>query len=134
MSLLDNSIGDFAFLALAGEIEPPREILEIEERAGIQGSEVTRMGAKGRPFVLQSRVDLQSYEEAKTLLDDYLGLVGADPVSVTQGGVTSQYLFIVLNINVLRIPPVAGGVGGFNSNPRALLECRWTLLAIPPFE
>ncbi len=107
---------------------------DYDRRAGIQGSEVTRMGAKGRPFVLQSRVDLQSYEEAKTLLDDYLGLVGADPVSVTQGGVTSQYLFIVLNINVLRIPPVAGGVGGFNSNPRALLECRWTLLAIPPFE
>jgi hypothetical protein len=80
-----------------------------------------------------SRVDCQSYGQCLSLLDQYIALIGADPVSLVQGGVTSDsrgFDVVVLHVQSIRAVALSGGIGGLSgSQPRGLLEARWDLIA-----
>jgi hypothetical protein len=136
MALLDNSIGAHRFIAIYGVPEPPREVLELDERGGTDGTEITKLGIKGRPFQLVTHVDAVSYNFARSTFDQYRLLIADPPVDLIVGGVNSSaanppYKVKVLNVTPIRIDRIAGAVGGLNAPSAGWLECAWDLIAIP---
>ncbi len=134
MALLENRIGDFYFLTLLGERQPPKEILTLDERPGVMGTEITREGKKGRPFVLRSFVDAVDYETARLMYDFYRDLIADDPQELVQGGISSTlegFLVQVLDVSVVESGTCRPGGDGLNAPSNGYIECDWTLLAIP---
>jgi hypothetical protein len=134
MPLLTNSIDNFHFLVLTGEIIPPMQSMDIEQRPGVNGLEIAITARKGKPFTMISRADTQNYAECADLVDQYQRLIGGAPVEIVQGNVAStSYGFgvSVLNVQPVRAISLSGGIGGLSGpQPRGLLECRWELIAI----
>lgn len=133
MSLLTNKIDDFDFLALIGHLVPPVETVELDQRPAFPGTEVTRTAVKGKPFQVMTRTDAPQYSSCHAFHDQYKALIGQDPVTLVQGGVSTNdrgFKVAVLNVEVIRALAISGGIGGFYSSPRGLLECRWDLIAI----
>lgn len=133
MALGTNSLGDFSFIALLGNREPPRQQLEIEARPSVDGLTIIRTGSRGTPFRLRSQVDAASYNAAWTTFRSYLGLISADPVVLTQGGIVSTaegYKVQVLDVRPVRIGPIKTASGGLNAPSLGWVECDWDLVAV----
>jgi len=135
MPLLDNKIGEKNFIALLGNVIPPTEMVEIDQRPAVDGTEVTRTGSKGKPFQMLSRVDTRNYADCHYLVDEYKTLIGDEPVDLVQGGVSMAsrgFKVVVLNVEMFRALAISAAVGANLqlSQPRGLLECRWDLIAI----
>lgn len=135
MALLTNKIDDFEFIWLRGNgPEPPKMALSLDERAGVNGTEVHREGIKGRPFTLRSGVDTVDYDAARTLHIDYIALIEGDPVDLVVGGISSTaqgYSVQVLDVRLVYAGTIGGSVGGLLANPEGYLECEWDLIGIP---
>lgn len=135
MALSDNKIGPYPFISLRGEPIPPRQTLQIDDRPGVDGSEVVLTGVKGQPFTLVSMMDAVSFDQGSTFINDYQGLIEQAPVALVRGGVSSDglgYRVKVLDVRPARIMAMAGAVGNaFNPPSLAMVECQWDLLAIP---
>lgn len=128
-----NSIGSFEFIALQGSLAAPREMVAVDQRPGVNGTELTKLGKKGEPFQMVSQVDAPNYDAARALYLQYLDLVGANPVDLVQGGkgiAGEAYSVAVLGVEIGRISPISRSVGGLNSPSNAFLECLWTLIAV----
>jgi hypothetical protein len=126
----ENSIGEFEFLALLGEVEAVRQVIELDERPGTNGTTVTWTGRKGKPFQLISQVDAVDYAHARTLYNLYLTLTDSNPVPIVQGGVPSE-IVQVLDVQPLRIGALAGSAGQRIHPPsKGWCECLWTLVAV----
>lgn len=133
MALPTNKIGDFYFLALNGVIVPPAEVLSLDERPGVDGTEFTKEGVKGRPFQLLSYVDADDYAAARALAVNYLTMIQTDPVEIVQGGVSTldgAYRVKVLNVQA-EARAIGGGVGSVNPNARGLVQALWDLISVP---
>jgi hypothetical protein len=134
MPLLTNSIDNFHFLVLTGEIIPPMQSMDIEQRPGVNGIEIAITARKGKPFTMISRADTQNYAECADLVDQYQRLIGGAPVEIVQGNVASTsfgFSVSVLNVQAVRAVALSGGIGGLSGpQPRGLLEARWDLIAI----
>lgn len=133
MPVTTNSIGDFSFIALLGQREPPRQQLEIEARPSVDGLTIIRTGTRGAPFRLRSQVDAASYNAAWTTFRSYLALIAADPVAMIQGGINSTaegFKVQVLDVRPVKIGPLKTPVGGLNAPSLGWLECDWDLVAI----
>lgn len=133
MALGTNSIGDFSFIALLGNREPPREQLEIEARPSVNGLTIIRTGSRGTPFRLRSQVDAASYNAAWSTFRQYLSLINDDPQLLIQGGIYSSsegYMVQVLDVHPVRIGPIKTASGGLNAPSLGWLECDWDLVAI----
>jgi hypothetical protein len=151
MALTDNKIGDFDFLALIGNPLPPVEAVSIDQRPAVAGTSVTRgaplrdefgdvqidnqgnpiRAKQGQPFVMMSRADAANYAAAIQLFDLYVQSCGANPVTMLQGGVSSDsrgFKVVVFSVQRLRAVSVSRSVGGVYGG--AILECRWDLIAI----
>ena len=110
--------------------------MEIDQRGGLDGTEVTSAGKKGTPFTLISRVDCQSYIDGQFLfklyrdgfMNDALGAIQVvqSDYDTTAFGYKCQVLDIRL-ISCDRAPVI---VGGLQYTSGAILECEWTLLSI----
>jgi hypothetical protein len=133
MALGDNYIGDFRFIALLGNREPPRQQLEIEARPSVDGLTIIRTGSRGTPFRLRSQVDAASYNAAWTTFRQYLNLTNSDPVVLTQGGIVSTsegFKVQVLDVRPVRIGPIKTSSGGLNAPSLGWVECDWDLVAV----
>lgn len=133
MALGTNQIGDFIFIALLGQREPPRQQLEIEARPSVDGLTIIRTGSRGVPFRLRSQVDQGTYNGAWTTFRSYLALINADPVAMVQGGINSTaegFKVQVLDVRPVKIGPIKSSSGGLNAPSAAWLECDWDLVAI----
>lgn len=133
MALDTNSIGDFSFIALLGNREPPRQQLEIEARPSVDGLTIIRTGSRGTPFRLRSQVDAVSYNAAWTTFRQYLNLTNSDPVVLTQGGIVSTsegFKVQVLDVRPVRIGPIKTSSGGLNAPSLGWVECDWDLVAV----
>lgn len=125
--MAQNSIGTFEFIALIGGVARPRQTLEISERPGTDDATITWTGVKGRPFQLHSQVDAASYNHARTLYEQYIDLIDAEPVDVVQGGLHGG-LHQVLEVEILRIGVLAAAAGQRIHPPSGgWIECLWTL-------
>ncbi len=135
MALLDNSIGPYNVAGWFGQPVPPSEQLAVEERDGVDGTEITKLGRKGQPFPLVSFVDCADIVAARAQLRDYLALKSEDPMDLVHAGVSTNivenYLVQVLDVRSRTIGAIRGLVGGLHSNSQAILIAEWLLLPIP---
>ncbi len=134
MALLENRIGAFYFLGLSGERQPAKMVLSLDERPGVEGTEITREGLKGRPFRLRSWVDAVDYDTARLMYDFYRDLIADDPQELVQGGISSTlegFLVQVLDVSVVFCGAGNAGTNGLNPPSNAYIECDWDLIAIP---
>jgi hypothetical protein len=129
---LDNKLGPHTFLGLTGDISPPKEVVSADERPAVNGTELTKEGQKGRPFVMVSWVDAESYDAARADALEYRDLIGAEPVEMVVGGVSSNlegYKVAVLDVQA-KASALAASKGGLNAPSLGLVEAQWTLIAI----
>lgn len=135
MSLATNQIGSFFFTALLGHPVPPRELVAENDRPGTTGTEFILVGMKGERFSLISHADCDSFDAAKSKLQQYQALTGQGAQELVQGGVSStnkKYKVKVLDVIELDCRAIRGAVGNRMSNfSLAYLVCRWDLKSIP---
>lgn len=134
MALPQSWIGAYRFLSLAGLPSVPRTEVEVRAREGIDGNWISLLGVKSRPFQVFSEVDALSIADAHLAAINYSNLIGTAPQVVICQGVnyfTSHSLkFLVLDVEVMEPQPMLGMVGGLFPPSLALLQARWTLLAV----
>ena len=133
MAITDNKIGQFKFIALQGNASAPSEQLAVDQRIGVDGTEITQTGRRGVPFTMRSQVDVPSIETGEQRYREYLALTGQNPVDVVKDGVSSNagdWKAQVLEVRLVRLVALTASVGGIEENPQAFLVCDWTLLAV----
>ena len=130
-------IGRFDFLTIEGEPVLPREMLELDQRPGVDGTEITRVGFKGTPFSLVTQRDYKSLTKAWATIDEYTALTDEDPQELIKADVSSvlqRYKVQVLDVIPLRVTGIAKPTGGLenhaaNGKP-AYAWVRWDLIAV----
>ncbi len=135
MAIPVNLIKGSYFMSLVGQIEPPRAMLEVDQRGGVDGSEILRTGKRGVPFTLVSTVDCSSYADGQWIFkNEYQQLwIEADAGNLVQSDYdvsTDGYYVKVLGVRMLSLRQARVIVGGLNYTSGAILICEWTLLAI----
>lgn len=134
MALPENRIGDHQFLVLSGDRAPPKQILSLDERPGVDGTEITQEGLKGHPFTMRSEVDQENLDTASTTYLEYVDLIEADPVELIQddqSSVAEGFRVQVLDVRRVLAKKIVPGPGGLNAPSLAYLICDWDLIAIP---
>lgn len=134
MARLKYSIGVNIFLGITGERAPLREILTLDERPGIDGTEITQEGKKGRPFTIRSWVDQVSYDAARFTYEDYLLEIDSDPQELVVADISSfreGFKVQVLDVRVVFCGQITPGTNGLNAPSLGFLECEWDLIAVP---
>lgn len=106
------------------------EQVVVESRPGVDGEAIFKLGKRGKPFRLFSRVDMPSLVDANIEVNSYQTLIDQGPQPVVWHNVSTVggYGFVVLDVNPVRIHALATSVGGLNSPSLAWLEAAWTLL------
>jgi len=130
---MQNAIGQFEFLGLAGSPDQLKKRLVIETRPGVDGVGLWEDSSRGHPFTLRSQVDAASVLAARAMYGQYCGLIGGDPVELSWWGISlsgERFKVCVLNVEQVRLTPLLGCSGGLNLPSRAYLECDWSLIAI----
>jgi hypothetical protein len=135
MALLDNKIGTEEFVSIIGTWIPPAEQVEVDQRPGVDGTQVTKVGKKGRPFTVLTRVDTNDYPAAHDALQRYQGLIDGEPITMIQGGVSSDTLGFkvqILDVQPRRIQAIKNpsGAGAKSSDGTGWIEAVWQLIGI----
>ena len=128
------SIESLQFIAIQGWWIPPQEQLQIEQRAGVDGVELTQKGLHSEPFTLRSQVDATDYAAAVAALDTYVALVDDDPVIVVLGDESSAdhgFNCQVLRVRAVDIRKISGSLGGLNPPSEGWIEAAWDMVAVP---
>jgi hypothetical protein len=134
MALHENRIAGFSFIALHGELQPPAFQIATDDRPGVDGSEFTLVGKKGRPFSVFTQVDVADYAGAKSKFMGYRQLIEFDAVELVQGGVSTlleNYKVKVLDVIPRRLGTIRGASGyRIDATSQGWCECEWVLQAI----
>lgn len=133
MAVTDNKIGDHDFITLRGNVNAPAEQLEIDQRIGVDGTEITQTGKRAQPSTLTSFRDVLTLASGRNLYREYLDLIQENPVEVIKDGEASldgQWKAQVTGVRLLSLTAITTSVGGINVTPEAVLVCEWTLIAI----
>lgn len=128
-----DSIDQFEFLQLDGMPDAVKEGVIQRTRAGAAGTKFKRTGRRGQQFTLHSKVDLASFAEWPSVYYGYLGLIGADPVDIVQGGLDfsqTETVFEVVNVRVTDAHACLTGSGGLNAPSFGWLECDWDIVPV----
>jgi hypothetical protein len=130
----DFKIDRFAFISLSAPPEYPAAQVEIESRAGQDGSALWHLGVRGMPFQMESIVEAPTVSHAAVLLRLYRQLIAGDPVDMVWGGFEVEGV----TYSVLAVEPAQrgiqavlfgkGGVSGPASVSLGVCRCVWTLL------
>lgn len=128
--MAENSIGEFLFLEIRGEVIPTREQLEMDQRNGINGTEFTLTGTKGEPFQLLTRVDAPSYPDALQFAQDYGSLIELGAQDLILHDVLFTQQVKVLKVTPVRIHAIRSGIGGIFYPSLGWIEAVWDLIAV----
>lgn len=129
-------IGPHQFVELIRMPALPGQQVEVIQRPGVLGTALRRLGRRGEPFEVVSRVDTESIADGHTKFYEYSLLRGRSPVEVIWDDVhllTHDTLFGVLSVQILRLKAISTAVGGLNSPSAAWLECLWSMVAVNEF-
>lgn len=132
MALL-NYIGPFYFLSLDGGVETVKPENELLRRPGVPGVGLLLTGARGRDFIVRSRVDVESVLNAEDLYVQYTKIIGDGVYPVAQFGkefTDYGYGFLVRDVRKIDLRAMSLFVGGLNPPSYAWLECEWTLCCV----
>lgn len=142
MALPIFSLGQFDFITLenlaaggrGGAPELPQTLLEIVQRAGVNGTAYINLAKKGMPFQVRSLVDVASEDDAQTLIAAYYDAVGGDKLPLVWRDnnyyTNHQVMFEVLRVEAPRMQVMGTIVGGLNVAPGdvgVVVEAIWTL-------
>jgi len=137
MAFTKHNIGDFDFITLRGIWSPPAMVKVVDQRAGVDGTEVTKTGTRGRQFRLTSIRDADNYAAALELYGDYMESIDGDPVNLIMSDAESEsakpvaFKVDVLNVNAVELRTVGQVAGNSLSDEGgAILVCVWELVAI----
>lgn len=134
MAVIVNQIGSFQFIELQGQPDQVMEQIEIIQRLGVDGVGLRKLGARGVPFQLHSRVDANTMGAARVGMNRYKRLIGGDPVSLYWNGLDisggESVNVAVLKVRQSRLQRIATSVGGISSSAGAWLEAIWTLILV----
>jgi hypothetical protein len=133
MPLVNNQIGAFQFLDLAGVPDTSKRQVTPIARPGVAGVTLVDEDRRGVPFVVRSRVDQVDLATAWATYLDYCELIGTDLIEMEWQDVTisSTFIFVaVMDVKLVRLHALRTAVGGLNSPSGAWLECEWTLLPV----
>lgn len=133
MALL-NQIGPFYFLDLAGGIFLPQQDNRLLERPGVPGVGLQLTGARGKPFRLRSRVDVQTVFACDDLYNQYTQIVadGAYPIAQYGNDLTGALGVAVLvqRVTVAKKSSALLVVAGLSPPSKGWLECDWDLVCV----
>ena len=137
MAIAQHKIGDQQFTFLSGPPENVRMDLEITARPGAPGVGIYRTGIRGRPITVRSDVDLEDKPAALERWDEYLQMIGQDPVDMIwhdlSAGTNRSIKVVVLNVQLVEITSLLSAVGGINvddGDPCTWLSCGWDLIPL----
>ena len=133
--MADNSIGNFLFVSLHGEVVAPRQqIGRPQVRPGVDGVGLAKTGVRGQPFRLRSMVDQPDRDTAHDVFTQYQDSIGSDPVALVQSDYDydgqEDFKVAVLGVRRVQLQDVLTAVGGLNQPSQAKLVCEWTLIAV----
>ena len=120
-------------MSLDGEVDAPREQVELLTRPGVPGIAILRQGRRGRPFQLRSFVDAPDLATARNYYVQYAALIGEAPVEIVKAGLSlsgEAFYVQVLDVRPLLIAPLLMAVGGLNPPSAASIECQWDLVGV----
>lgn len=136
MSRREYKIGNYDFLTIEGTPIPPRPMVIMDQRHGVDGTEFTRVGKKGEPFQLVTSRDYGSYSLCFTYLNDYEALIGGDPVELLIADENMQWSGFKVNVlavrpvRIMRIDTAVGALSNeVNGVKRGFMSCVWELIA-----
>lgn len=135
---MSNILGSFSFVDLVSLAGPngapalPREVNEIIQRAGVNGTGVRRMGIKADPFQMASIRDSLSVSDGIETTKNYVQLTKDPAQSMVWRGFDYESIglrFIVLDVGELDVQPVRNKVGGLEGTDAeaAIIRAIWTL-------
>lgn len=135
-----NSLGNFSFISFTNPRTPrgsPHHVVmdnQILQRDGVNGAAVRRMGVKGFEFEMVSGVDALDFGTAEDLFASYTLLTQAGLQNIIWRNIDFSFFygtgFIVVSVTEPSVTPISVAVGGLNSDPKAFLRARWTLLPV----
>lgn len=100
--------------------------IDVLERKGIDGTGARRHGTRSRQGKITTHKFHETFATARTALQAYVLLIGADPVQITQHGVLQGYYLIEAVVeNELRAAETV--IGSLVANPKAYQVCEWTI-------
>lgn len=130
---MENRIGPFEFIDLAGNPDTVMPQIGLFVRSGVSGLTLVNDGVRGEPFVLRSKVDVETLAAARATYTFYTGLIGAEPQEIIWQDIdlsAEGTRFSVLKVKQVSCIPIDSATGGLFPPSLAWLECDWTLVAI----
>ena len=126
MALTRAQIGSYTFIKLEGSVVGFTEAMEDITRPGVDGVAIRYQGQRAPEFEMISEADVSSKSGVATLMALYRALVGT-LVTVKDDLGNSHTYIAVKGVQQEFEVPITSASGGINSNPAALLRCRWRL-------
>jgi len=132
MAVLENKIGVYSFLAIAGEPPVPQEQIAIAQRPGVDGIELIKLGIKSRPVTLRCIRDCADPTDVQMLLEEFL-LLKETPQELIHNGVSSHihwYNISILDVVVAMQQPISKAIGGLLADPTVLASFDFTVIPV----
>lgn len=137
MARLNYKIGFYDFLSIEGNPLPPSEMITLDQRHGVNGTELTRVGKKGEPFQLVTHRDYPTFLATFNYLKFYQDLIGKPPVSLIIADENMDWFNF--KINVLAVRPIrrmalGQSVGNLSPAPApsehlGFMSCLWDVIS-----
>jgi hypothetical protein len=124
-------IPEFAFLRASGQIEGAQQQLQMEDRPGVDGFIIWRMGLKGPPFQMQTETDFTSRAAALAGYVQACAAVGQKRVLFRYGESLGEVA--ILGCSLLSIQPSVGTVNGLNivsGGSGVVMTLGWTVRGV----
>jgi hypothetical protein len=129
-------IDQFEFINLSQAAIPPKDMIAIHSRPGVEGVELRRTGKRGEKFTVRTLADAADKDAALALYKQYLTLIDEGPVDFIFLGATEPH-----KVQVLDVQPVPGEIravlfalGPSGTASYGWCACDWTLIEITPVE
>lgn len=136
MPVTEKRIANFEFLDLRGAPNLFETEIEVITRPNLDGTILRELGKRGRPFTLNSVVDVIDVHDGRTVANDYRDLVGGGPVELVWHDydfeVFDSKQIVVLRVEIASIRSIGAIAGAIRPQSptasEAILRCVWNLL------
>ncbi len=122
-----NTIDEFEFEDMRGQLQPKARQLEVMVRLGHDGESVRNTGVRAKPSQVVTVHYVEDWDAAKAAIEAYCDLIG-HRVEVTQHSTDYGY-FKVLDVVQVGAQACSSVVGSILTNPTVLHIVQWTLVS-----
>jgi len=126
MPKLTQEIDTTRFDDMRGRPPAMSQQIDILERKGIDGTGARRHGTRSRQGKIITHKFHTDFVSARVALQAYLLFVGANPVKITQHGVSQGY-YLIESVIEKELRAAETVIGSIVANPKAYQICEWTI-------